>query len=213
MADRLPGPLCSAPVVAIATWLIPGSGYFLIGQYARGLVIGLTIIGLFLGGLLIAGVRVIEVPGYTDHGERRDYVVVVQPATRQHPAQVTKGWVLQVAPLSELRDKPWSVPQVMAGPMAIAAAAASVWAAAPDPNNGSNLAKFEDGLQKPMSKHPQDQPPFYKGIGAMTHARINDIGSLYLSVAGLLNLMAIIDSAHRATRVPARYDSSEEDPA
>jgi hypothetical protein len=212
MAERLPGPLSSAPVVAIATWLIPGSGYFLIGQYARGLVIGVTIIALFLGGLLIAGVRVIEVPGYTDHGERRDYAVVVQPGTKQHPPEVAHGWVLQVSPLSELRDKPWSVPQVMAGPMAIAAAAASVWAAAPDPNSGTNLEKFQDGLQRPMSRHPQDQPPFYRGIGAMTHARINDIGSLYLSVAGLLNLMAIIDSAHRATRLPSR-SQSEEDPA
>ena len=33
-----------------------------------------------------------------------------------------------------------------------------------------------------------------------SHARVNEIGSLYLSVAGLLNLMAIIDAAHRAAQ-------------
>jgi hypothetical protein len=209
--------LSSAPVVAFAAWLVPGSGYFLIGQYARGITIGVTIIGLFLAGLLIAGVRVVEVPGYTDHGERRDYTFIIRPATKENPHALTDhGWVLKVAPLSELRDKPWSVPQVMAGPISIAAGAASVSAAAPAPDGDAvNRQKYDDGLQQPMSRHPQDQPPFYRGIGVLTHARINDIGSLYLSVAGLLNLMAIIDSAHRSTRLPppAGRDPLEEDPA
>jgi hypothetical protein len=32
-----------------------------------------------------------------------------------------------------------------------------------------------------------------------SHARVSDIGTLYTAVAGMLNLMAIIDSSYRAT--------------
>jgi hypothetical protein len=64
----------------------------------------------------------------------------------------------------------------MTGPISLAAAAWSVYEARPDPNS--------DNPTKPRA--PQ------------SHVRINEIGSLYLSVAGLLNLMAIIDSSYRA---------------
>jgi len=32
-----------------------------------------------------------------------------------------------------------------------------------------------------------------------SHARVSDIGILYTAVAGMLNLMAIIDASYRAT--------------
>jgi hypothetical protein len=41
-------------------WLIPGSGYFFIGQKARGLVILITIHGLFLLGMLLGGIKSIN---------------------------------------------------------------------------------------------------------------------------------------------------------
>jgi hypothetical protein len=50
------------PVVLIATWLVPGSGYLLLGQLARGLTIGLTVIILFVLGVLIGGLHVIDPP-------------------------------------------------------------------------------------------------------------------------------------------------------
>ena len=50
------------PVVAIATWLVPGSGYLLLGQLARGLTIGLTVIVLFVMGILIGGIHVVDPP-------------------------------------------------------------------------------------------------------------------------------------------------------
>ena len=63
METRSPSsPLLPAGVAALS-WLLPGSGYLLLGQRTRGLVVGITILSLFFLGLLIAGVRVIEVPG------------------------------------------------------------------------------------------------------------------------------------------------------
>src|SRR5882724_11904983 len=51
-------------LVAIAGWLLPGSGYWLLGERKRGMIVGITILSLYVAGLLVAGVRVIEVPGY-----------------------------------------------------------------------------------------------------------------------------------------------------
>jgi hypothetical protein len=154
-----------SPVVAIAGWLLPGAGYMLLGDLVRGLTIGITIILLFVAGLLIAGVRVIDVPGYDASGQP----VMVSDGINQH-------WALWAAPITEIRNKPWAVPQALSGPVSFAAAAWSVYESRSDPST-------------------PDQPR-----GAASHGRVNEIGSLYLSVAGLLNLMAIIDSSHRASQ-------------
>src|SRR4051812_22490130 len=63
-------PLASPPIVAIAGWLLPGAGYWVIGQRVRGLVVGVTIITLFMSGILIGGVRSIQVPGFGENGGR-----------------------------------------------------------------------------------------------------------------------------------------------
>ena len=54
-----------APLVAVANWLVPGAGYLMIGQTARGLTIGFTIITLFVLGILIGGIHVIDPPVFT----------------------------------------------------------------------------------------------------------------------------------------------------
>lgn len=154
-----------SPLIALAGWVVPGAGYMLLGQIGRGLTIGITILLLFAAGLLIAGVRVIDVPGYDASGQP----VMVSDGMNQH-------WALWAAPLAEIRDKPWAVPQLLSGPVSIAAAAWSVYESRPDAAT-------------------PDQPR-----GAAAHGRVSEIGSLYLSVAGLLNLMAIIDSSHRANQ-------------
>jgi hypothetical protein len=204
MANDSRLPHVPAPLVAICAWLVPGSGYFLIGQLGRALVIGTTIIVLFLAGILIAGVRVIEVPGYdTNTGERQMITVYTPRIDRSTgkilvdrggnqimevvPDPVThlpmRRWVLEQSVLGEIREKPWSVPQILAGPIAIIAGWCSLDAAHVDP----------------ITNKPR---------GAVTHARINEIGSLYLSVAGLLNLMAIIDSTWRASHMREQHEEA-----
>jgi hypothetical protein len=216
-----------APIVAITGWLLPGSGYALIGQWGRAITIGITIIVLFVMGLLIGGVRVIEVPGFNvDTGEKQmttlmtDYVdpvrhttesrvliePLVDPVTHK-PILDSNGepktgparrWVLDVSVLGEIRDKPWSVPQILTGPIAIIAGWGSVQAAHVDP-----------ATVKLSQEHGND-PKLIRAYGEITHARINEIGSLYLSVAGLLNLMAIIDSAWRASQINEKRKETAE---
>ena len=149
------------PVVALAGWLVPGLGYLLIGQRARGLTVGLTIGLLFVGGLLIGGVRVLDVPGFDETGRA--------VPDRAHPG----AWQLTTSPVRELRDKPWSVLQVLNGPLFVVAGGVSVWAAK-------------------------------AGVGAPPHARVDEIGTLYTAVAGMLNLLALIDASYRAGREAAK---------
>lgn len=179
-----------APLVAFVSWLLPGAGYWLIGQRARALTVGISIIVLFVVGLLIGGVRVIEVPGYGDHGEP---LIVSQRGGSEgdshSPAleQVTEaksvpsearpeGWVMRIHPLDEIRNKPWYIAQILNGPLNLIASWGSVRASQP----GSAGEPF---------------------TGFRSHARTNELGVLYTAVAGMLNLLAIIDVASRATQM------------
>src|SRR3954451_3974220 len=81
----------AVPLVAITSWVLPGAGYFLIGQRARGVTVGVTIIVLFLLGLLIAGVRVMEVPGYDSSGRP---ITVTMKNTMT--GTVTSRWVMGI---------------------------------------------------------------------------------------------------------------------
>jgi uncharacterized protein DUF6677 len=123
-----------APIVALATWVVPGSGYWLIGQRARALTVGISIVCLFVLGLLIGGVKVVETP----------------------PGLLS-------SPVNAVSQKPWFVGQILAGPITLVS------------------ASIGSGQQ------------YYS-----SHARVNEIGTLYTAVAGMLNLLAIIDAAYRA---------------
>ena len=125
------------PVVALAGWLLPGAGYFLIGQRARGLVVGVTILALFTLGMLIGGLKVVE-------ASKADYLA---------------------APLQAIMDRPWFVGQFFAGPISMII---------------SSVGRNEWFMH--------------------SHARLNEIGTLYTAVAGMLNLMAVIDATWRAGR-------------
>lgn len=131
------------PLVALAAWLVPGAGYVLIGQRARGLAVGITILLIFAAGLLIGGMHVVDAP------------------TALNPPV--------------LFQKPWFIGQVMAGPVTMAA------------NYVANHWTTGNVVGVPMS-----------------HARVYEIGVLYTAVAGMLNLMAIIDAAYRSSNEGAR---------
>jgi hypothetical protein len=131
------------PLVALAGWLIPGAGYFLIGQHKRALVIGVCVVLLFVLGVLIAGIAVVEAPSLGGSGSL----------------------------VSGILQKPWFLGQVMTGPIGLI----SAWI-------GQGVA---------------DDYPAAK-------ARLGEIGTLYTAVAGMLNLLAIIDASHRASLLAAR---------
>ena len=134
-------PTETPPVVALAGWLVPGAGYWLIGQRGRAVTCGVTIIAVFLFGILISGIRVVQAPDFTAPGN----------------------------PMQRVLTRPWFIGQALCGPMGIGAAYVS-----------DKLA------------HSQT----YGKIEAK--ARLAEIGTLYTAIAGMLNLLTIIDAASRA---------------
>jgi hypothetical protein len=166
-----------APLVALAGWLLPGGGYWLLGQRARALTVGISIITLFVAGLLIGGVRLLEVPGYGDHG--LPLVVSGDRLVEADPTDPSSNgsWALTSHPLDEIRNKPWSIAQILAGPIDLIASWGSVAASRINANGATS--------------------------GFRSHARTNELGVLYTAVAGMLNLLAIIDAASRAGRAEA----------
>jgi hypothetical protein len=129
------------PLVALAAWLLPGAGYWLIGQRVRALTVGVTILAVFTLGILISGIRVVQAPDLSGPG---------------NPAQ-------------QILARPWFIGQVLIGPVGIGAAYIS-----------SELAAS----------------PTYRTIEAK--ARLAEIGTLYTAVAGMLNLLTLIDASYRA---------------
>ena len=127
-----------APLVALAGWLVPGAGYWLIGHRRRGLVVGVSVVVLFALGVLVAGIAVVEAPTLSGGGSL----------------------------VARILQKPWFLGQVMTGPMGLICA----WI-------GDSVA--------------HDYPA--------AKARLGEIGTLYTAVAGMLNLLAIIDASYRAS--------------
>ena len=91
------------------------------------------------------------------------------------------GWVMLIHPMDEIREKPWSIAQILTGPIDVAASMLSVWASRPEP--GLSIAR-----------------------GARSHSRTAELAVLYTAVAGMLNLLAIIDSTYRS--VESKGDES-----
>lgn len=123
------------PGPAFFGWLVPGLGHWVVGQRRRATIIGLSIALLWVLGLLVGGIGVI------DH--------------RQH-----RFWFL--------------------GQSLIA------------PSIGVNYAtqkiKTTQSIPTPAGDEPVYQPSF---------SRIHEQGVLFTALAGLLNLLAVIDVACR----------------
>jgi hypothetical protein len=150
------------PLVALVGWLVPGAGYVMIGQRARGVVVGVTILLIFVAGLLIGGMRVIDSSFIESVQQRQE-----RERTDADARRTIKNYQPPNA-IARTLQKPWFIGQVLTGPVAIA----------------SNVVATRWGGEAGS--------PF-------SHARVYEIGVLYTAVAGMLNLMAIIDSAYRAT--------------
>jgi hypothetical protein len=167
-------------LVAAAGWFVPGAGYWLIGQRTRALVVGITIVVLFALGVLISGVRVIDVPGFDSRGARIRTDRIGRKLAPSSAEWAGSRWIMSrwQGILAEVANKPWFIPQLVAGPITMASAGTSIQAA-------------------------------NRGVPRV-HARLADIGTLYTAIAGMLNLMAIIDSAHRAAHRDATQGSIED---
>ena len=133
-----------SPAAAAAAWLVPGLGHVVLGERARGAAIGLTIGLLWLGGVLIGGICVVD--------------------RQEHPA--------------------WFIGQAMTAPSLVA--------------DYVLRARLKPRYRPPGEGRSSYEPSF---------GRANEQGILYTALAGLLNLLAILDvvyrdASHRSMRRP-----------
>lgn len=174
----------SPALVVVAGWALPGLGYYILGETSRALVSGITIIVLFILGILLSGIRVIDVPGYDrlggevridSQGRRMESFTRESSYPHGDWALTSRGF------FGEIANKPWYVPQLLIGPIALVASKLSLEAA-------------RSGVP-------------------MGHARLSEIGTLYTAVAGMLNLLIIIDAGHRAAGYGPENEATNETPA
>jgi hypothetical protein len=113
-------------VVGLAGWFVPGAGHVMLGERTRGIIIFLTVVALFVGGLYIGSIGVID--------------------------SVNAG--------------PWYIGQMLTSPLVALIA---------------RMNPTAGGL------------PAYPSYG-----RPFEIGQIYTTIAGLLNLLCIINATYMA---------------
>jgi hypothetical protein len=134
---------------AVLGWILPGLGHASLGDRRRGLLVGGGVLGLFLGGLLIGGLDVVD--------RREDHL--------------------------------WFLAQAGAGPVA--------WVA--DYANANLVAsgRFGELLEAP---HPDPMAPRgtvveVSSLKSLAHP--NEMGTLFAAMAGLMNVVAVLDAMSR----------------
>lgn len=131
-SESNPPPL---PVVLVAAWLMPGLGHWLAGERTRGFIIGISLVLLFVAGLMVGTLHVVN--------------------RRSEPL--------------------WYAGQILLGPIALAA--------------GETYMQLDPtGLVQPPSPEHPEPPAVFHSIG-----RVNELGTLYCTLAGVMNLLAILD--------------------
>lgn len=201
-------PKSQSPIlVAVAGLILPGLGYFLVGQRKRGLIVGVTLLLMFVCGILIAGIRVFEVPGYGEDGwkvyvERypmrdgfyakmtTEPVVRVQPTDSRSPGGSRMATVFRRAHDGTIRQEVTAEVPIEPGQWLL-------WA-----NFRGEIANRIWFVPQVLMGVPTAVAGYFSVSAAQaevakSHARLAEIGTLYTAVAGMLNLLVVIDAASR----------------
>jgi hypothetical protein len=177
------------PVAAVLAFLLPGAGHFYLGETKRGALIAIGVLGMFFGGIFIAGIDAVD--------RRENFVWFVGQAL-VGPTAFAVDWVhhtrfkvvddrypsgKRAAAPNEIRDprtgQPIFVRDAEGNPITFT-----------DPATGQNR----------MSTMA-DRPPYVQSVG-----RPAELGTLFSTIAGMMNLICIIDAGMR--RRPAAGGAS-----
>jgi hypothetical protein len=153
------------PLEALAGWLIPGLGHIILGQTARGVIVMTAVLSLWLGGMLIGGLGVIDSQA--------------PPEVRGQSPRLSL-WFLGQALVGPSLGVNWFVQSVNA------------------PNRSNDR----------FNPAPQEHPVYYPSLG-----HPNEVGTLYTALAGMLNLLAILDVAHCDAEARRRRPAPAPEPA
>jgi hypothetical protein len=161
------------PIPALMTLVIPGSGYLWFRETARAVYAFIGIAGLLLGGLLIGGLDVID----SRESKYWFYVQALNPAAvlslNSAHQNIYKGFEVRGGMISE---NFYRKPEI--GERLQFDASRGVKVIVNDPSVGT--------------------PSPRQSIG-----RVWEVGSLFVALAGMLNLIVLLDVGWHAPRPPA----------
>lgn len=168
------------PQYGLLAFLFPGLGHVAQGQRRRGVLIGTGLLGLFAGGLLVGGIDVVD---------RREDRLWFFAQGLIGPLAFGADYLHQnhfkvLEPADRARRTPATPRSALPGetrdPVASFFTLAPPMATAPDASTGRVAS-----------------PPNIKSIGHM-----NELGMLFCGVAGMMNLIVMIDAAFPRSRRP-----------
>jgi hypothetical protein len=171
------------PVAAVLAFALPGAGHAYLGETRRALLIGGGVLGMFFGGVLIGGIDVVD--------KREDFVwflgqSLVGPVAfgtdymHQHFLKVHDPGV----PYARSAH-PYEIRNPLNGQAMLVR----------DRETGEALQFVDPRTGHTRFSTPADRPPNTKSLG-----RVNEIGTLFATLAGMLNLICVIDAAKRAPK-------------
>lgn len=170
------------PVAGLLAFLIPGAGHFHLGHRRRGVFIGTGVALLFVTGLLFGGIDSVdrrENPlWFWFYGQMwNGPAVFVVDWIHQKQFKVVDpiGGFLRSARPDEYRDPRTGRPV----PIRIDPATNERFAELPDAS-GPGVARVAGA---------EVRPPKLRTLG-----RVSELGTLFIAVAGMMNLIAIIDA-------------------
>lgn len=179
------------PVAAVLACLIPGAGHAYLGDIRRGVLIFTGVLGLFFGGILVGGIDVVD--------RREDFIWFLGQALVGPIALATDNYhqnhlkVIGPAPGPEGRNHPILR---SAHPYEVRDPRTGHEIQVRDERSGAPLEFTDPATGNHRMSTPMDRPPNVKSIG-----RPNELGTLMGTIAGMMNLICIIDAGlHRARR-------------
>ena len=183
MTTDKPTPPIDVPAAILAA-LFPGAGQMFRGQLYRGVMACVGVMGLFLGGILIGGIDVID--------SKEDKIWFMGQALVGPAA-------FGVDTLHQNRFKAWAQVQAITGRPTWEKRSgypteSRVWSDANNRYEWQPSAPSDDGA-------PTIGPPNTKSI-----AKMNEIGTLYATIAGMLNFIIFLDALMPAKRGRSALD-------
>lgn len=166
-----PPPREFRPGAAILAWVWPGLGHFVIGEKKRGQLIMFGVLFLFFTGLLIGGIDAVD---------RRE-------------------------------DRLWFFAQSLCGPIAFAADYVNQRHLKPPLDIEIRRLELEETLESDLASEVEqdaaerelarldDVERRYLDVQGL--GRVNDLGTLFIALAGLMNLVVILDALHFAPKL------------
>jgi TM2 domain-containing membrane protein YozV len=188
------------PVAALLAAVLPGLGHFYLGQIRKGVLITVGVLGLFFTGLLIGGISCID--------RRENFVWFLGQAL---VGPITLG-------LDYVHQNQMKVMGPDARGIVVLRSANPDETRDPQTGRAVEIQKNEQGRPvtdaqgRPVAKTPGGTtidpawPPYVKSL-----SRTNELGTLFTTIAGFMNVIVVIDAAfnyrvERRRRVVVRND-------